>query len=141
MRRNWKSLLLLLTRFSLRFTNSFVSYRLPLLPFPPSQVNTLINQSLSSDLATFDISQAVKQMPEVAAGLAAAVFTLLGMLLALFGFIGSAPTKVKQTSVKTKSVAPVAPAGEEEKKALEQAGVEVPAAEGSKKRVTRSTKE
>ncbi|ADV22283.1 calnexin [Cryptococcus gattii Ru294] len=92
-------------------------------------------------LATLDISQAVKQMPEVAAGLAAAVFTLLGMLLALFGFIGSAPTKVKQTSVKTKSVAPVAPAGEEEKKALDQAGVEVPAAEGSKKRVTRSTKE
>lgn len=79
-------------------------------------------------------------MPEVAAGLAAAVFTLLGMLLALFGFIGSAPTKVRQTTVKTKAVAPVAPAGEEEKKALDQAGVEVPA-EGSKKRVTRSTKE
>lgn len=42
--------------------------------------------------------------------------------------------------MKTKAVAPVAPAGEEEKKALDQAGVEIPA-EGSKKRVTRSTKE
>ena len=33
--------------------------------------------------------QAIKQMPDVAAGLAAAVFTLLGMLAALFGLIGS----------------------------------------------------
>ncbi|OCF37028.1 calnexin [Kwoniella heveanensis BCC8398] len=95
-------------------------------------------------LAGFDFAQAVKQMPEVAAGLAAAAFTLLGMILALFGFIGSAPTKVKQTATikktpasETKAVAPVAPAGEEEKKALEDAGVEVPAA-GVQKRTTRS---
>lgn len=38
----------------------------------------------------------------------------------------------------TKAVAPVAPAGEEEKQALEDAGVEVPAL---KKRATRSAKE
>jgi calnexin len=50
--------------------------------------------------------------------------------------------QVKKTVVKTtlapehKAVAPVAPAGEDEKKALEDAGVEVP-----KKRTTRSTKE
>jgi calnexin len=37
---------------------------------------------------------AVKAMPDVAAGLAAAAFTLLGMLLALFGLIGSKPTTV-----------------------------------------------
>lgn len=77
-------------------------------------------------------------MPEVAAGLAAAAFTLLGMLAALFGLIGSSkPTIVKKTTVKTKTssateVAPVAPAGEDEKKALDAAGVEVPAV---KKRV------
>lgn len=41
------------------------------------------------DLCGFDVMQAVKQMPDVAAGLAAAVFTLLGMLAALFGLIGS----------------------------------------------------
>ncbi|KAK8849441.1 hypothetical protein IAR55_004773 [Kwoniella newhampshirensis] len=101
-------------------------------------------------LCGFDVAQAIKQMPEIAAGLAAAAFTLIGMLLALFGLIGSAPTKVKQsTTVKkaaapapatteTKAVAPVAPAGEEEKQVLEDAGVEVPAL---KKRTTRSAKE
>jgi hypothetical protein len=41
--------------------------------------------------------QAIKQMPEVAAGLAAAAFTLLGMLAALFGLIGSKPTIVSAT--------------------------------------------
>jgi calnexin len=72
-------------------------------------------------------------MPEVAAGLAAAAFTLLGMLAALFGLIGSSkPTIVKKTTVKTKTstateIAPVAPAGESEKQALDAAGVEVPA--------------
>ncbi|ORY34998.1 Calreticulin family-domain-containing protein [Naematelia encephala] len=45
-------------------------------------------------LAGLDVTQAVKQMPDVAAGLAAAAFTLLGMLLALFGLIGSKPTSV-----------------------------------------------
>ncbi|KAK4684067.1 calnexin, partial [Tremellales sp. Uapishka_1] len=94
------------------------------------------------ELCGFDVRQAIKQMPEVAAGLAAAAFTLLGMLAALFGLIGSGskPTIVKKTTVKatsaptTKEVAPVAVAGEEEKKALEDAGVEVPV----KKRTTRS---
>ena len=33
--------------------------------------------------------QAVKQMPDVAAGLAAALFTVVGMIAALFGLIGS----------------------------------------------------
>lgn len=37
---------------------------------------------------------AVKQMPDVAAGLTAALFTLLGMLGALFGLMGSKPTVV-----------------------------------------------
>ncbi|WRT69418.1 uncharacterized protein IL334_006404 [Kwoniella shivajii] len=95
-------------------------------------------------LAGLDFASAVKQMPEVAAGLAAAAFTVLGMLLALFGLIGSAPTKVKQTATikktQTKAVVPVAPAGEEEKKALEDAGVEVPNPE-VRKRATRSAKE
>jgi len=96
---------------------------------------------LTADLAGFDISHAVKTMPDVAAGLAAAAFTLLGMLLALFGLIGSKPTTVKKTTVKakpaeTKAVVPVAPAGEEEKKALEDAGVELP-----KKRTTRVAKD
>lgn len=92
------------------------------------------------DLAGFDISHAVKTMPDVAAGLAAAAFTFLGILLSLFGILGSKPTTVKTTTVKskpeTKAVVPVAPAGEEEKKALEDAGVELP-----KKRATRATKE
>ena len=93
------------------------------------------------DLAGFDISHAIKTMPEVAAGLAAAAFTLIGMLLALFGLIGTKPTTVKTTQVKakpatTKAIVPVAPAGEEEKKALEAAGVEIP-----KKRTTRTVKD
>jgi len=95
-------------------------------------------------LAQRDLLHAVKAMPDVAAGLTATAFTLLGMLLALFGLMGSKPTTVKKTTttVKTtlvpehKAVAPVAPAGEEEKKALDDAGVEVP-----KKRVTRATKD
>ncbi|WVR08300.1 hypothetical protein IAU60_005349 [Kwoniella sp. DSM 27419] len=96
-------------------------------------------------LAGFDFMTAVRQMPETAAGLAAVAFTLLGMILALFGLIGSAPTKVKQTATvkkttTTKAVVPVAPAGEEEKKALDDAGVEIPAA-AAKKRTTRSVKD
>ncbi|WVQ79488.1 hypothetical protein IAT38_001587 [Cryptococcus sp. DSM 104549] len=108
-------------------------------------------------LASFSPVQAAKQMPEVAAGLLASAFTLIGMLLALLGFIGSAPTKVKQTTTTVKekkvvpapvegkpladatAVKPVTTAGAE-KEALEEAGVEVPAS-GVKKRATRSTKD
>ena len=39
--------------------------------------------------------QAVKQMPDVAAGLTAAAFTLIGMLAALLGLMGSKPTIVR----------------------------------------------
>ena len=46
------------------------------------------------DLCGFDVLQAIKQMPEVAAGLAAAAFTLLGMLAAIFGLVGPKPTIV-----------------------------------------------
>ena len=46
------------------------------------------------DLAGLDVMQAVKAMPDVAAGLVAAAFTLVGMVLALFGLIGSKPTAV-----------------------------------------------
>lgn len=97
-------------------------------------------------LCGFDVMQAVKQMPDVAAGLTAAAFTLLGMLLALFGLIGSKPTTVtKSTTVKAvpdkpisaaTEATPVALAGEEETKALDDAGVDVP-----KKRATRSQKD
>ena len=100
------------------------------------------------NLAGYDFVHAIKTLPDVAAGLAAAAFTLLGMVLALFGLIGSKPATTKSTQVKAKTaattdtkekaVAPVAPAGEEEKKALDAAGVEVPAAT---KRVTRASKE
>lgn len=41
------------------------------------------------DLCGFNVLQACKQMPDVAAGLAAAFFTLIGMLAALFGLMGS----------------------------------------------------
>jgi calnexin len=93
----------------------------------------------SPDLAGFDIGHAVKTMPDIAAGLAAAAFTLLGILLATFGLIGSKPTTVNTTTVKAKkvpdnkAVVPVAPAGEEEKKALEDAGVELPKKRATKK--------
>jgi calnexin len=53
---------------------------------------------LISDLAQHDIMHALKTMPEVAASLAAAAFTLLGMLLALFGLIGNKPTTVSHLS-------------------------------------------
>lgn len=42
--------------------------------------------------------QAVKQMPDVAAGLAAALFTVLGMIAALFGLIGSSKPVVSSFS-------------------------------------------
>ncbi|TYJ56812.1 hypothetical protein B9479_002422 [Cryptococcus floricola] len=98
------------------------------------------------NLAGYDVVAAVKQLPEVAAGLAAAAFTLIGMLLALFGLIGSAPTKVKTTRATVKKTAGVVPAQpkEEEKEALVDAGVPEEVAEGKegvKKRVTRSTKD
>ncbi len=91
---------------------------------------------------------ALKAMPETAAALAAALFTLLGMLGALFGLVGSSgkPTiKVtKSTLVSTKPVAgkpisnetaaaPVALAGDKEKEALEKAGVETRATRRSAK--------
>lgn len=44
--------------------------------------------------------QAIKQMPEVAAGLAAALFTVLGMLAALFGLVGSKPTIVSSSAAR-----------------------------------------
>ncbi len=46
------------------------------------------------DLAQLDLVHAVKALPEVAAGLVAAAVTFLGLLLALFGFLGSKPTIV-----------------------------------------------
>ncbi|ORX38009.1 ER-associated protein catabolism-related protein [Kockovaella imperatae] len=46
------------------------------------------------DLAQSDYMHAIKTMPDVAAGLAAVAFTAIGMLLGLFGFIGSKPTVV-----------------------------------------------
>lgn len=46
------------------------------------------------DLAGYDFMSAIKQMPDVAAGLAATLFTVLGMLGALFGLMGSKPTVV-----------------------------------------------
>lgn len=74
-------------------------------------------------------------MPDVAAGLAAAIFTALGVLMSLFGLIGSKPTGVTRstsTAVKGKTAraVPVSTGGEE-KKALEDAGVEVPSATGA----------
>lgn len=94
-------------------------------------------------------TEAIKAMPETAAALAAAFFTLLGMLGALFGLIGSAKPTIqvkKATAVKAvpgkpisdeKSVAPIAPAGKEEKEALDKAGVETRATKraGSSKTV------
>jgi len=80
---------------------------------------------------------ALKAMPETAAALAAALFTLIGMLGALFGLVGSSKPTIqvkKATTVQTAvpgkpisdetAVAPVAPAGKEEKEALDKAGVE-----------------
>jgi len=58
-------------------------------------------------LAGYDFMSAIKQMPDVAAGLAAALFTVLGMLGALFGLMGSKPTVVKKTAVKVTSEKPV----------------------------------
>lgn len=106
--------------------------------------------------------QAVKQMPDVAAALTAAAVTLLALLASLFGLIGASkapavrsrltsgpkltriPQLKRTTTVKAvpdkpvsgaPELAPVAFAGEEENKALDAAGVEVPAVT---KRVTRS---
>jgi len=62
-------------------------------------------------LCGFDVLQACKQMPDVAAGLAAAFFTLIGMLAALFGLMGSSKPVVKKTKTKAvvaKEPAPVA---------------------------------
>lgn len=96
-------------------------------------------------------------MPETAAGLAAAVFTLLGMLAALFGLVGSKPTivssppstrkfgsraQVKKTTLKAavkdikqkpELAPPVAPAGTAEVVEVQDGGV--------KKRTTRSSKD
>ncbi len=102
-----------------------------------------------TDLAKQNPMEAIKAMPETAAALAAAFFTLLGMLGALFGLIGSAKPTIqvkKATTAKAvpgkpisdeKRVAPVAPAGKEEKEALDKAGVETRATKraGSSKTV------
>ncbi|EIW72285.1 calnexin [Tremella mesenterica] len=97
-------------------------------------------------LCGFDVLQAVKQMPEVAAGLAAALFTVLGMLAALFGLIGSKPVAQKVPSVKTTKIKPVeaAPAtvdGEDEKESVAVAGEEKVEETTVKKRTTRSAKD
>jgi hypothetical protein len=87
-------------------------------------------------------------MPETAAGLLAALFTLLGMLGALFGLIGSSSKPTiqvkKSTTVKSKvepvvtssetAVKPVEPASKTEAQALNAAGVEVQGQEGLTKR-------
>ncbi|WVN87043.1 uncharacterized protein L203_102219 [Cryptococcus depauperatus CBS 7841] len=91
-------------------------------------------------LAGFDITSAVKQMPEVAAGLAAAAFTLIGMLLALFGFIGDAPTKVKVQKVqKTTDVVAKEPAPAAVGIAGEKSSGTDDKDESVKKRTTRSS--
>lgn len=83
---------------------------------------------------------AIKAMPDVAAALAAALTTLLGMLAALLGLVGSSkkPTiQVKKTAtIKTSPVAgkpisketaavPVEVVGKAEATALDNAGVKV----------------
>lgn len=93
-------------------------------------------------LCGFDVMQAVKQMPDVAAGLAAALFTVIGMIAALFGLIGSSKPVVKKSkAVAAKEPAPAAVdsapiAGTSEDKAAAAA-----ADEPLKKRATRSSKE
>lgn len=90
-------------------------------------------------------TQAIKSMPETAGALAAALFTLLGMLGALFGLVGSSskPTiQVKKTTSASakvegkpisgaKAAAPVEAVSNKEKEALDKAGVNT---EGLKKR-------
>ncbi|KAJ9110732.1 hypothetical protein QFC20_002773 [Naganishia adeliensis] len=101
-----------------------------------------------ANLAQSNPKLAITAMPETAAGLLAALFTLLGMLGALFGLIGSSnkPTiqVKKSTTVKSKvepvavssetAVKPVEPASTTEAKALSAAGVEVQGQEGLTKR-------
>jgi len=73
--------------------------------------------------AKLDPLTAFKTQPETGAALAAALFTLFGMLGALFGLVGGSqkpiitksPKKTDASSSNTKNVAPVAPAGEEKK--------------------------
>jgi len=72
------SLLLFSTKFVSGSTNSSVC--------PPYLLTIFANVP---DLCGFNVLQACKQMPDVAAGLAAAFFTLIGMLAALFGLMGS----------------------------------------------------
>lgn len=101
-----------------------------------------------TDLAQSNPKLAITAMPETAAGLLAALFTLLGMLGALFGLIGSSSKPTiqvkKSTTVKSKvepvvvspetAVKPVEPASTTEAKALSAAGVEVQGQEGLTKR-------
>lgn len=101
-----------------------------------------------SDLFQTNPKLALRAMPETAAGLLAALFTLLGMLGALFGLIGSSSKPTiqvkKSTTVKSKvepvvvseetAVKPVEPASTAEAKALNAAGVEVQGKEGLTKR-------
>jgi len=76
------------------------------------------------DQAVLDPVGAFKSQPETGIALGAALFTLLGMIGALFGLIGSAqqPVVTKSTKKtetangeKKKEAAPVAPAGEDKK--------------------------
>lgn len=97
----------------------------PLLVSLHSREAVLIFIIAFTDLAREDPMHAIKAMPDVAAGLAASLTTILGMLAALFGLIGASkgPTiQVKKVS-SVKAAAPVAPASKEEKVALEKAGV------------------
>jgi len=74
------------------------------------------------EAAKLDPVSAFKTQPETGAALAAALFTFLGMIGALFGLVGgSQPTAVTKSSKKTESsekktaAAPVAAAGDEKK--------------------------
>lgn len=84
------SLLLWSTRSVSRSTSSSVSIFLRAIRGRPAD---------RPDLCGFDVMQAVKQMPDVAAGLAAALFTVLGMVAALFGLIGSSKPVVSSAQV------------------------------------------
>ncbi|KAG5643548.1 hypothetical protein DXG03_000689 [Asterophora parasitica] len=69
------------------------------------------------EAAKEDPVAAFKTQPETGAALAAALFTVLGMIGAVLGLVGgSQPAVVKSTkSSEKKAAAPVAPAGEEKK--------------------------
>jgi hypothetical protein len=79
--------------------------------FIRSKVLTFVDSAKEDPVAAF------KSQPETGAALAAALFTLLGMIGAVFGLIGSAPKPVvTQSPKKTPAPTEAAPAGEYEKK-------------------------